>query len=331
MVRRLVAGGAGILVLVLLILLIKGCRDSAREQAFRDYFGEVEGLVERSNSVSKAVFGTFAEPKGQSPIELGTNINARRSEADSIVEQAKDVDHPDELDRAHEYLVTVLTLRRDGIAGVAEQLPTALSDAGQEEATARIAVYMRNFLASDVLYTERVVPNLRRPAEREQLGNLSIPKSHFLPELAWLSPGEVGERIGQIRGGGSAGPAAPGLHGTGLGTVTVKPGGQTLQEGVAVDLPASPNLSFDVQVMNQGEHDETDVEVEVTVSGSGKPIGVTQEIPTIAAAETKTVSIPLAAEPPTGEGLSVKVQVHGVPGEKNLDNNTAEYSVVFTS
>ena len=35
MVRRLVAAGAGVLALVLLVLLVKGCRDSAREQAFR--------------------------------------------------------------------------------------------------------------------------------------------------------------------------------------------------------------------------------------------------------------------------------------------------------
>jgi hypothetical protein len=330
MVRRLVAAGGGLLLIVLLVLLVKGCRDSAREQAFRDYFREVDGLVAQSNDESAALFGLLAEPGTQSAIDLGESVNGYRGEAAQLVDRAESLDHPDELDNAHENLVTVLELRRDGIAGIAEQLPTALSDSGQEEAIAQIAVWMRNFLASDVLYTERVVPNLRRPAEQEELGNLEIPKSHFLTDLGWLVESTVADRIGRIRGGGSGGPAAPGLHGTGLGTVTVKPGGQTLAAGGAVEIATSPNLSFDVQVTNQGEHDETEVPVELTVSGAGKPIVVKGTIDAIAAGETQTVSLPLAAAPPTGRPVTVEVQAVGVPGEKNLDNNTAEYAVVFT-
>jgi hypothetical protein len=141
----------------------------------------------------------------------------------------------------------------------------------------------------------------------------------------------VADRISRIKGGGSSAPATPGLHGTGLGTVTVKPGGQTLNAGGATEIPSAPNLSFDVQVMNQGENDETEVPVKMTVSGAGKPIVVQGKIDAIAAGETKTVSLPLAASPPTARPLTIEVQAIGVPGEKNLDNNKAEYQVVFTS
>ena len=330
MVRRLVAAGAGLLVVVLLVLLVKGCRDSAREQAFRDYFREVDGLIGQSNDESAALFGLLAEPGTQSPIDLGESVNGYRGEAAQLVDRAESLDRPSELNAAHENLVTVLELRRDGIAGIAEELPTALSDTGQEEATAQIAVWMRNFLASDVLYTERVVPNLRRPAEQEKLGQLEIPESRFLTDLAWLSASTVADRIGRIRGGGGGGPAAPGLHGTGLGTVTVKPGGQTLSADGAVEIPTSPNLSFDVEVTNQGENDETEVPVELTVSGSGQPIVVKGTIDDIAAGETKTVSLPLAADPPTGRPLTVEVEAVAVPGEENLDNNVGEFAVVFT-
>jgi hypothetical protein len=175
------------------------------------------------------------------------------------------------------------------------------------------------------------VPGLRKPGKREGLeGELDIPKSHFLTDLGWLSAATVGDRIGRIRSGGSGGPAAPGIHGTGLGTVTVKPGGQTLAQGGAVDIKASPNLSFDVQVMNQGENDETDVPVKVTISGAGKPLVVQQRIPSIAAGQSKTVSIPLAATPPTGRPVTITVQIVGVPGEKNLDNNKGTFAAVFT-
>jgi hypothetical protein len=331
MVRRAVAVGVGVLALVLLILLVKGCRDSARKQAFRDYFRDSGALMEQSNQESRALFGLLTKPGTQSAVQLASNVNGYRGEAAQLVERAKGLDHPDELKGASQFVVQVLELRRDGIAGVAEQLPTALGDAGQEDAAKKIAVYMRNFLASDVLYTEKVVPGLRKPAKKEGLdGELEIPKSHFITDLGWLSPSTVADRIGRIRSGGSGGPAAPGVHGTGLGTVTVKPGGQTLSQGGAVDIKASPNLSFDVQAMNQGENDESDVPVKVSITGAGKPIVVQAKIPTIAAGQSKTVSVPLAASPPTGRPVTITVQIVGVPGEKNLDNNKGTFAAVFT-
>jgi hypothetical protein len=331
MVRRAAAVGAGVVVLILLILAVKGCRDSARKQAFRDYFRDVDGLMQQSNQESRALFGLLTRPGTQSAVQLASNVNGYRGEAAQLVERAKGLDRPDELKNASQFVTYVLELRRDGIAGVAQELPTALGDAGQEAAAQKISVYMRNFLGSDVLYTEKVVPGLRKPAKKEGLsGELQIPKSHFITDLGWLSASTVGDRIGRIRSGGSAGPASPGVHGTGLGTVTVKPGGQTLAQGGAIDIKSSPNLSFDVQVMNQGENDESDVPVKVTISGAGKPIVVQQRLPTIAAGQSKTVSIPLAASPPTGRPVTITVQIVGVPGEKNLDNNKGTFAAVFT-
>jgi hypothetical protein len=331
MVRRAAAVGIGLVVLILLILAVKGCRDSARKQAFRDYFRDVDGLMQQSNQESRALFGLLTRPGTQSAVQLASNVNGYRGEAAQLVERAKGLDRPDELKGASQFVTQVLELRRDGIAGVAQELPTALGDAGQETAAQKIAVYMRNFLASDVLYTEKVVPGMRKPAKKEGLsGELQIPKSHFITDLGWLSASTVGDRIGRIRSGGSGGPASPGIHGTGLGTVTVKPGGQTLAQGGAVDIKSSPNLSFDVQVMDQGENDETDVAVKVTISGAGKPIVVQQRLPTIAAGQSKTVSIPLAASPPTGRPVTITVQIAGVPGEKNLDNNKGTFAAVFT-
>jgi hypothetical protein len=332
MVRRAVAGGVGVLVLVLLVLAVKGCRDSARKQAFRDYFREVNGLMQQSNQESRALFGLLTKPGTQSAVQLASNVNGYRGEAAQLVDRAQSLSHPDELSSASRYVVQVLELRRDGIAGVAKELPTALGDAGQDEAARRISVYMRDFLASDVIYTEQLVGSLRRPAKKEAVdGEIEIPKSHFITDLGWLSPSTVSDRISRIRAGGSGGAAtAPGIHGTGLGTVTVKPGGQVLQKGGAVDIKATPNLSFDVQVMDQGENDERDVPVKVSITGAGKPIVVQQRIPTITAGETKTVSIPLATVPPTGRPVTITVQILGVPGEKNLTNNKATFAAVFT-
>ena len=56
LVRRLVAAGAVVLVLVLLVVLVKGCVDNRHEAALKDYNRSVRTLVEQSRSeVAQAV------------------------------------------------------------------------------------------------------------------------------------------------------------------------------------------------------------------------------------------------------------------------------------
>jgi hypothetical protein len=332
-VRRLIAVGGGLLVLVLLIFVIKGCRDSAREQSFKDYLRNVAALMDQSNQESRSLFGLLAKPGTQSPVQLGTSVNSYRGEAAQLVDRAKSLDHPDELSTAQRYLVDTLEFRRDGIEAVARELPLALGDTNTDEAAARMAASMQEFLASDVVYNQRVLPNLKEPTEKEGLTDqVAFAQSRFLLDLGWLSPTTVADRVSRIRSGtGTTGTVAPGLHGTGIGTVTVKPGGQTLTPGGAVELKTSPNLSFDVQVMNQGESEEQGVRVRLSITGAGNPINVTKTIETIAAGETQTATIPLAAAPPTGRPVTISVQILPVPGEKNVTNNKATYSAVFTS
>jgi hypothetical protein len=332
LVRRGFAAAAGIVVLILLILVIKGCRDSAREQSFKDYLRNVAALMEESNQDSRSLFGLLTKPGTQSPVQLSTSVNTTRNHAQGLVDRAKRLDTPDELAKGQRYLVDTLEFRRDGITAVARELPTALGDANTDAAAARIAAAMQEFLASDVIYNQRTLPDLKAQTAKEGLTDqVSFQQSRFLLDLGWLSPTTVADRMSRIRSGtGGGGAVAPGLHGTGLGPVTVKPGGETLTPGSAAQLKVSPNTTFDVQVMNQGENEEKQVRVRLTLTGAGKPIVVTQTIPSIAAGETGTASIPLAATPPTGLPVTIKVEALAVPGEKNTTNNRAQFSAVFT-
>jgi hypothetical protein len=81
--------------------------------------------------------------------------------------------------------------------------------------------------------------------------------------------------------------------------------------------------------MNQGENDEKSVKVRVSIRGAGKPITLEETLPTIAAGQTKTVSVPLSSTPPTGQGVTIRVEILAVPGEKKTDNNKASFPAVF--
>ena len=332
MVRRAIAGAGGLLLIILFFLFVKSCRENAREDAFRNYGRDAAALVQESDQASQQLFQLLTRPGRRSPLELQQAVNGYQSDAAQLVDRARDTDHPDEVNTAHRYFVEALEFRRDGIGRIARELPTALGDRGREEATGQIAVTMRSFLASDVIYSDRFVPHLTREVKDQKLtGEVNIPRSRFLPDLQWLRPTVVAERIDAIRGGGGGtGPVAPGLHGTALVSTTAKPGGRALAPGGATDIAVSPRLSFDVAVSNGGEHEERDVTVSLSISGAGKPLVREQRLPSIKPGEQKTVSIPLAAAPPTGRPVTITVEVKPVPGEKKVDNNKQRYPAIFT-
>jgi hypothetical protein len=330
LIRRVGAGVVALVLIILLFVVIKSCRDSAREDAFRNYVRDVGALVQESDQASAQLFQLLTRPGRRTPLQLQSEVNSFQSDAAQLVDRARDTDHPGEADDAHRYLVEAFEFRRDGMGRIARELPTALGDQGREEATSRITVTMRSFLASDVIYDSRFTPKLARAIDEEKLGDLEVPRSRFLPDLQWLRPTVVAERIEAIRGGGGAGPAKPGLHGTALVSVTAKPGGKVLNSAGATDITVSPRLSFDVAFSNGGEHEERDVTVVVTITGAGKPIVREQRLSSIKPGEQKTVSIPLAAQPPTGRPVTIKVEVKPVPGEKKVDNNSQRFPAIFT-
>ena len=185
---------------------------------------------------------------------------------------------------------------------------------------------MQMFLTSDVIYSQRAIPELKQAfADRGVDWRLSASRS--LPDLGWLNPATVETRLGKI--GATQKQATPGLHGTGLQGVTAKPSGTALSESGVNRIAASAGLTFDVQVQNQGQAEETDVGVSISIH-DGRQINLDQTISRIAPGDSQTVSVPITPTPETGAVSQVSVEVAPVPGEKVRDNNKATYQVVFT-
>jgi hypothetical protein len=326
MVRRAVAAGAAVIVLILLVLGIRGCLNSRKDEAFRDYAAEARGLVRASKDVGNGLFEILSRPRNADALDIQNEINAQSTDAEQLVERAKDTDHPDELNGAHQWLVLSLELRRDALDQIAVKMRAALGDRGRRPALRAIAGQMQALLASDVIYLQRAVPELRRQFAERDIEE-SFPLTRFLPDLGWLDPDTVESRLDRIGAEGKA--PTPGIHGTGLQGVTAKPPGTALTETGVNRIPVSDQLAFEIRVQNQGESEETDVGVSVAIS-NGREINVDQTISRIAAGDGQAVSIPITRTPPTDTVSEVTVEVAAVPGEKVRDNNTATYQVIFT-
>lgn len=329
--RQIVALVAGVLLFILLVVGIRGCLGARQERAFEDYVQEVSSLSTESNQQSEALFELLEGAGEQSSVDVQNNVNGFRIEAENLIERARSTEHPDQFIAAQDSLVEVLEFRGDGLGAIADLLPTALADEGRGAAIAQIAAQMQNFLVSDTIYTQRVVPNLEGPLREEELGGEvgDIPESQFLPDIDWLRPEVVAAAIAGLRGESSTAAAAPGLHGTGLEGVTVQPTEEPLVEGGANQIALTGDVAFEVEVVNQGENDEVDVPVRIAIEG-GEPIDLEGDLDSVPEGETATVTIPLEGEPTTGQELEMTVTVEQVPGEETLDNNEVTYAVTFT-
>jgi hypothetical protein len=325
-VRRALAAGAGVLVLLLLFFGIKGCLNSRKDSAFRTYAADVRALIRESDGLSDQLFQLLSKPGQADALDVQNEVNALSTDADQLVERAKNTHHPDELNKAQDWIVTTLEFRRDGLKRIAEKIPAAAAEKGRKPAITGIAAQMQAFLASDVIYSQRAVPELQHQFKKRSVGE-QFSSSQFLPDLGWLEPTTVDSRLSQL--GNLGKPATPGTHGTGLQGVTAKPSGTALVEGGVNRIAASNDLTFEVQVQNQGESEETNVDVTVSIK-DGTPINIDQTISRIAAGDTQAVDIPITPTPATGAVSTVTVEVAAVPGEKVKDNNKATYQVVFT-
>jgi hypothetical protein len=332
--RQLVALGLALVLLLLVVFGVRSCRDSRRERALTDYAQDSGALAQESAQESASLFGLLNDPGDQSPVEIQSSVNGLAVQAARLADRAAAVEPPGALTEGNRQLAEVLALRRDGLAGVARQLPTAFADEGRDEAARAIAGEMRAFLASDVLYARRFRPAVQRSLSEEELATEGrVPDAVFLPDIAWLRPETVATRLGRLRSSAEDRAASPGVHGVGLGTVTATPSGTQLFPGQPVELKADEGLGFDVAVENQGESEE-DVTVRLTVAGpaGSEAIERDKELDEpLPPGESETVSIPLAETPPIGQPTTLVVEVAPVPGENKRANNRASLSVTFVS
>ena len=330
MVRRSIAAGVALLLLVLLVVGVRGCLDARKERAFRDYVRDVGALTQESGQHSDGLFRLLSSDD-RGDVDLTSSLNMLRQQADVLVERARGIGAPDELSQAQRYLVETLELRRDGVGGIADALPAAIARQQDRRGGSRmIAEQMQLFLASDVIYFRRMLPSLQRSLAEEDLEEERAPRSQFLRTVDWLQADTVADRVAKLGGGGGrrGGAAAPGLHGNGLGGVTL--GDQALSPGGSANVRLTDDLKLEAQVANQGENTETDVKVKVTIGRGGDAINLEEVLDEIAAGETKTVAVPIAERPPTGQNVPITVEVEAVPGEEKTDNNKGEFAAIFT-
>lgn len=321
MLRRGIAAGAGLLVLILLVLGVKGCLNARKERSLKNYGENVAAIVDESSQISTSLFKQLDDPGALSVTEYTNDIASDRSGLDSLLQRTKQLDVPGDMKDAQRGLEMTMQLRRNALTNMSNSIATALGDEGSEEAIDKIAFQMKALLASDVVYRQIARPEIEQTLAANGIDDVTIPPSKFLPDDSWLDPTTVSDALSGVSG---ASAAAPGIHG--LGLIQTSANGTVLEDGVPATVSAGDQPELEVEVQNQGDSDESGVTVSVTVDGGQ---AIEQQISSIAAGETSTVQIPITPAPKGQATLEVEVQP--VPGEQVSDNNVATYEVTFQS
>jgi hypothetical protein len=328
MVRRRVAAGIGVVLLILIALLINGCLKSGRESALKEYNRGASQLVQESDQqVARPLFETLAGASGKSPLDVEEEVNQLRLLAQTQASHAQSMSVPSEMQSAQRNLLLAFNLRSEGLTKIANLVRTALGGAGKQPST-YIAGAMELFLTSDVIWSQRVAPLIQQALADDGIHDQSTAGTQFLPNLGWLEPSVVLARLtGQATGSAASSQIAPGTHGSALIGVSV--GSTALEPSPALNhISGGSNPTFTVKVEDSGSNPETGVKVEVSVTAGGKQYKASHVINKTEPGATANVDIPVEGVP-QGAAARISVYIQPVPGEANDENNKGTYLAVF--
>ena len=324
-VVRLAALIAGAIILaVVLVLWVNGCRNDQKVDAYTDYMADVDKVTSDSEQIGKQLNTLIATP-GLKLQDLQDRLDGLRNQQAQVVTQAQGLDPPGTLREQQESLVDAMALRVSGLAGLAQAFSQITAASNATQAGKSLSEQSARFVASDVVYDDFFRIPSQVILRREGITGVDVPTSEFLttPELATAASWElVVKRLTQTPGGG--------LHGNQIDGVRVLPGGKQLSPTEENTVEASERLAFEVAVRNSGDSQETQVEVTLTVQGGTQPIKRTQTIAIIDPGKTKSVVFRDLGTLPFGTRTTVRVNVLPVEGEQNTSNNTVEYPVIFS-
>jgi hypothetical protein len=277
--------------------------------------------------VTGPLFTALSSATGKSAIEVSVQVDQLRILAQNLSAKAHALSTPSEMTAAQRAFLMALNFRVEALQKIAALIPTALGGQGKQASTT-IAGDMEIFLASDVIYSQRVVPLIQQVLAEDGIHELATSPSRSLPNLGWLEPNTVLNRLTGSSSSSSQNGVAPGTHGSSLLGVSV--GTTTLEPEPTINhISGGGSPTFTVNVENTGSNQESNVKVDVTVTAGGKQYKASHVINQTQPGAKVNVEIPVSGIP-LGVAAKIEAYVEPVPGEENTENNKGTFLAIFS-
>jgi hypothetical protein len=318
----LIAGA--ILLAAVLVLTVNNCRGNQKKAKYQDYMESVGGPAAESAQVGKDLNDLLTTP-GIKLADLRSQLEGLRQQQAQIVANASALDAPGPLREQQQSLVEAMQFRVNGLSGLFAAFGAVQGTPSTAESGDRLAVQAQRLIASDVVYQDLFQAGSAALMRKEGVTGVPVPVSVFVTNPDFGSPTFWKQTVDRL----TQSPQAGGLHGNEITSVVVQPGDQRLSTSEDNTVLVTDRLSFQVNVKNSGDSQETQVIVTLTIK-QDPVIRRMQTISVISPGETKTVIFKDLPAPTFGSPVNVQVNVEPVSGEANRSNNSFEYPVIFS-
>ena len=319
-----------ILIVVLLVLWVQSCQEDQKRDSYRDYLVDVRAVANDSERVGRELNDVLTTP-GIKPADLDKQLAGLVQQQQIGADRARELDAPGPLRPASQSVADALQFRVNGLQGLAAEFRNTRGSKDAARAGGLLAAQAQRLVASDVIWDDLFKTPAIAELREQDITGVEVPDSNFVqtPDLAnQRSMVPIWQRINRTPATG--GGTGAGLHGTNIVGVRVLPGGQQLSTSTENTVVASTDLAFEVSVRNGGDNQEVKIEVTLTIQQSPTPVTKKQTIDLINPEETKRVVFRDFPSIDFGELRTLRIDVDPVPQERIIENNSAEYKVIFS-
>ena len=325
----------GILIVVLLVFWVSSCQDAGKKSSYKNYYEKVGVVANDSAQVGRELNDALTT-QGIKFGELESKVNGLAQREQQNVAQLRSIHPPGPLRVQHQAALESLGFRVSGLRGLADGFTQA--SRSPKNVTSNALKLLQppasRLVTSDVVWSDL----FQAPAqgnggvlEREGITGVAVPGSKFLPSPDYGSSSYWEAILQRLQGAAtSGGTTSGGLHGTGIVKTVALPANQELSESTENTVTATTDLGFAVTVEDTGDSQEVQIKVTLTIQQSPTPIVQTKTIDLINQGEQKQVVFRNLGQVQFATKTTVKVDVAPVPQEKNTDNNSKAYPVIFS-
>ncbi len=176
-----------ILIVLLLVLWVNGCREDKRKDAYRDYVTTVSDYANQSQRLGRQ-FNTLLTSTGKKESDVESELAGLAGQQDQITNNARNLDPPGHLRDQDSHMLEAFELRSNGLRAMSDAFRSTASSKNADAAGSDLAVQMRRFIASDVLWQDFFKEPTKEELEKIGVTGVNVPDSLFLrnPDIATL-------------------------------------------------------------------------------------------------------------------------------------------------
>ncbi len=316
-----------ILIVLLLVVWIDGCREDQRKNAYREYVEKVSDYATESQRLGRR-FNSLLTTRGTQEAEVENELSGLAQSQERIANSARGLEPPGRLRQQHSHLLDALDLRTNGLEGMNEAFKSTASSRNATTAGAELAVQMKRFVTSDVIWEDLFKEPTKLELDSLDITGVNVPDSTFLPNSDIATTASMRAVWQRIHGASTGGTGCE-PRGTGIVSTKVLPSGRELSTESTNTIQLTPQLAFSVTIRNSGCAQEVGLRVQLTIQQSPRPITARETITLVNPGEDATVEFRDLGLPPLDQRTSLTVEADPVPNESNTNNNAANYPVQF--